>query len=107
MNVTYEAGVPVSVNGKAVKPASKRGWKKAMQTSYFQLFSGEYYPTENPYSGVQVVLNGLEATIYAWCTEWYRRYSFNLFTQAPVQTYDDMKYFLLEINPDAYMDLID
>lgn len=107
MDITFEAGIPVMVNGKKVRGSSKRGWKKAMQTSYFCIFQGEYYPTENPITGVQTVLNGMEATIYAWCTEWYRRYSFNLFTQAPVQTYDDMKDFLREINQEAYYDLID
>jgi hypothetical protein len=47
--------------------------------------------------------------------KWYMRFDFNVIvdkmnlknTETSLQTYDDMKYFLLEINPQAYMDLID
>jgi hypothetical protein len=110
MSVTFdEFGVPQTVNGKAVKGSSKRGWKKAVKTSFFQLFEDKPYPyiATNPFSGVTVELAPLEYTIYAWCTAWYIRYSDDCPTEVTVQTYDDMKYFLLEINSEAYMDLID
>lgn len=96
----------IKVNGKPVKRGSMRGWRKAQETKYFKEIQSDHYFT-NPFSGVTVLLNGLEATIYNWCMSWYNRAERGMETGVPVQTYDDMKYFLLEINPEAYMDLID
>jgi hypothetical protein len=96
----------ISVNGKPVKRGSMRGFKKAQNTSYW-LFIGNDVIARNPFSGVEVALNSLEATIYGWCVDWYSRYERNVETEAPIQTYDDMKYCLLELNSNAYMDLID
>ena len=44
-----------------------------------------------------------------WTLHWYARYEKGgpELAGAPIQTYDDTKYLLLELNPDAYMDLID
>jgi hypothetical protein len=114
MNYTYvkdENGKisNILVNGKPVKRGSMRGFRKAQETSYFQLMN-QNYPFYNPFSYVVVDLNPLEWTIYAFCLEWYKRYSKTCdtkHTEVPIQTYDDMKYFLLEINPQAYMDLLD
>jgi hypothetical protein len=111
-----EAGkiTDIKVNGKPVKRGSMRGFRKAQETKYFVEIKNDHAFT-NPFSGVTVMLNGLEATIYNWCMSWYSRYEYDSRkeksdlsrAEAPVQTYDDMKYFLLEINAEAYMDLID
>ena len=96
----------ILVNGKQVKRGSMRGFKKAQDCSYFRIIDT---PTIfiNPWSGVEVLLNPLESTIYNFCDQWYKRYSAEKDTQATVRDYDDMKYFLLELNSQAYMDLID
>lgn len=98
--------IDIKVNGKPVKRSSMRGWKKAQETSYFIRYTAPVI-FENPWSGVQVELNPLEASVYEFCDRWYKRYSALRQTEVPVQTYDDMKYFLLELNSQAYMDLID
>lgn len=95
----------IKINGKAVKAGSMRGFKKAQKTPFFFLYT-QPMVAENRFSGERVPLNALEATIYSWCEKWYNRYSAgNMPT--PIQTYDDMKYLLLEINSKAYMSLID
>ena len=113
MNYTYvkdENGkiTDILVNGKPVKRGSIRGFRKAQNTSYFRLIQGEY-PYFNPSSYEVVNLNGLEGTIYGFCLNWMERYEkgFVKLAETPIQTYDDMKYFLRELNPDAYMKLID
>lgn len=98
--------IDIKVNGKSVKKSSMRGFKKAQKVSFFNL-NTQPVVAQNPYSGVTVNLNPLEATIYEFCQRWYRRYSSGMVTHVPVQTYDDMKYFLLELNPQAYMSLLD
>jgi hypothetical protein len=99
--------VEILVNGKPVKRGFMRGMRKAQETSYFKLLDGSEYIARNPFSGTEVILNALEMTIYNFCLVWYFFYERGLPTQAPVQTYDDMKYFLLELNSDAYYDLLD
>jgi len=96
----------ILVNGKQVKRGSMRGFKKAQDCSYFRIIDT---PTIfiNPWSGVEVLLNPLESTIYNFCDQWYKHYRAKKDTQAPVSVYDAMKYFLLELNSQAYMDLID
>jgi hypothetical protein len=100
--------VDVKVDGKPVKRGFIRGLKKAQNTSYWRVFSDGGF-AQNPFSGETVELNALEKMIYNWCANWYHNdYSRNpLKTQAPIQTYDDMKYFLLFLNSDAYMKLLD
>ena len=98
----------IKVNGKPVKRSFLRGIRKAQNTSYWHEFSQSGI-IRNPFSGVGVELNPLERTIANWCQQWYytdysRNYSN---TQVPIQTYDDMKYFLLDLNSDAYMELLD
>jgi hypothetical protein len=101
----------ILVDGKPVKRGSMRGIRKAQKTLYWKDLTREKASVEfevrNPFSDVSVRLNPLEYSIYRWVTEWYRRYSYNTETLAPLQAYDDMKYFLLELNSQAYMDLID
>ena len=96
----------ISVDGKPVKRGSMRGFKKAQTTSYWMLISHDC-EARNPFSGVIAELTGLEGTIYEFCKRWYDRYEQGGETEVPIQTYDDMKYFLLELNSNAYMDLID
>lgn len=95
----------VLVNGKPVKRGSMRGLRKAQETPYW-LEVGYATIARNPFSGVEVKLNPLEATIYNWCLNWYRRYEQGKM-DVPIQTYDDMKYFLLDLNSNAYYDLLD
>jgi len=94
----------ILVNGKPVKRGSMRGFRKAQEKPYFFLHDEDCIG-ENPFSGGRIKLNGLEATIYEFCMKWILRYERG--EEKVIQVYDDMKYFLLEINPDAYMDLID
>lgn len=95
----------VMVNGKNVKGSFMRGLKKAQGTSYWQMIPEETFV--NPFSGQEVYLTGLEASIAKWVLSWYERYSSGNSTESPVQAYDDMKYFLLELNSEAYFALID
>lgn len=95
----------IKIDGKKVKASFVRGWRKAEKTPYFILHD-EPMTATNPFSGLRVLLNPIEATIYYFCIQWYNRYSYGQ-TDVPIQTYDDMKYFLLEINPKAYFDLLD
>jgi hypothetical protein len=95
----------LTIDGKSAKGSFMRGLRKAQETKYWQLLTESCLAT-NPFSGVEVELTGFEASIYEWCLAWYKRYERGIVTP-PVQTYDDMKYILLEINPDAYYDLLD
>ena len=99
--------VDIEVNGKPVKRSFMRGIRKAQETSYWHEFK-DAGTVENPFGG-SVELNPLERTIAKWCQNWYYNdYSRNpMNTQVPIQTYDDMKYFLLSLNPQAYSKLLD
>jgi hypothetical protein len=98
--------ISIIVDGKKVKPGFMRGIKKAQATPYWEFLENER-TFQNPFSGAIVALNALEATIYNWCNKWYQRYTYQEETFAPIQTYDDMKYFLCELNSNAYMELMD
>ena len=99
--------VDIKVNGKPIKRGYMRGIRKAQTTSYWQEFK-DAGTVENPFGG-SVELNPLERTVAVWCQNWYYGdYSRNpMGTQVPVQTYDDMKYFLLDLNNNAYYNLLD
>jgi hypothetical protein len=95
----------LTINGKPAKAGFMRGLTKAQNCGYWQLqHEGGY--AQNPFSGVLLELTALELSIYNWTLNWYSRYERGIMTP-PIQTYDDMKYLLLEINPTAYMELID
>lgn len=98
----------IKVNGKPVKRGAMRGIRKAQKTTYWREFKNTG-SLRNLFSGVTVELNPLELTVANWCQQWYfGDYSKNpTNTQAPVQAYDDMKYFLMRLNADAYYDLLD
>jgi len=90
------------VNGKS---KGLRDINKAMTASYWKLFSGAGVG-RNPFSGVEVPLNAFELSIYNFCLNWYARYERGDMS-LPIQVYDSMKYLLLAINSNAYMDLLD
>ena len=102
--------VDVKVDGKPVKRSFIRGLKKAQNTSYWKEYKTEGV-AENPFSGIQIKLNPLEWSILTWCQAWYYGdYDVNMYTgnfQAPIQAYDEMKYFLLSLNSKAYYELLD
>lgn len=109
MNYTYvkdETGkvTNILVDGKPVKRYCMRGFRKAQLKPYFVLYN-EHCTAQNPISGAIVRLNGLESTLYDFCMRWYVRFEKGL--ESNRQLFDDMKYFLMEINPQAYYDLID
>lgn len=105
--VRDEAGnlTSILVDGKKVKAGFVRGWRKAEKAKYFTVINHDTV-FRNPFSGVSVKLNPLESTIYSFCIQWYRQYERGDIS-IPIQAYDDMKYFLLDLNPDAYYDLLD
>lgn len=98
------------IDGKKAKAGFMRGLRKAQETSYWSIPQGESYQAQNQFSGVTVELDKIEAAVYNWCMNWYSRYSMGMgveFTEAPVQTFDDMKYLLMNINAEAYYNLLD
>jgi hypothetical protein len=95
----------VLVNGKPVKRGSMRGLRKAQTAPYWILHSTPVF-AHNPFSGELFVLKALEGSIYDFCMNWMQGYEQGTET-LPIQVFDDMKYFLLELNPKAYMGLID
>jgi hypothetical protein len=97
--------VALKIGGKTAKAGFMRGLRRAQATDFWKLYDYEV-TARNPFSGVQVDLNGFEASIYGWLMNWYRQYERGVMP-VPVQTYDDMKYLFLELNNDAYFDLID
>jgi len=90
------------VNGKS---KGLRDINKAMTASYWKLFSGAGIG-RNPITQVEIPLNAFELSIYNFCINWYARYERGDMS-LPIQVFDSMKYLLLDINPDAYMDLLD
>jgi hypothetical protein len=104
--IENEKIVALTINGKSAKASYMRGLKKAQETNFWRLYT-EKAIAQNPWSGVTVELNALEASIYFWCMGWYARYQRGASTQCPIQTYDDMKYLFLALNSTAYMDLLD
>ena len=97
--------VTLTINGKPAKAGYMRGLRKAQATNYWHLHT-EGGDGRNPWSGVAVTLDGLQLSIYEWLLRWYAGYERGIMTP-PVQTYDDVKYLFLEIDSDAYMDLLD
>ena len=92
---------------KPIKKMYLRGLKKAQETRYWHIPDMSHeYTASNQYSGVEKELNWFEYAVFAWCMKWYQEYTREI-RNPPIQTFDDMKYLLLELNPDAYFDLLD
>lgn len=93
------------------KKSYLNAFEKASKTSYFKDYRNSgvelLHEATNPFSGVTVQLNDLEATIYEFCMRWYARYEQGMDTECPVSTYDNMRYYFLDLNARAYMDLLD
>lgn len=99
--------INVMVDGKYVKPMYMRGMTKAQKTSYWHEYTEPGNGT-NAWTHVAIPLDALEKSIFMFCIEWYARYEDDdLDQETPIQTFDDMKYFLLFLNPHAYMELLD
>ena len=100
--------IAVALNGKSVRAGFMRGLKKAQTADFWRLYpeDGVKHLRQNPFSGVEVYLLPFEASVYDFCLNWYASYTRGA-NILPVQTYDDMKYLLLEMNPDAYYALLD
>jgi hypothetical protein len=109
MNKNYEYTVGEDGKFLTLKVAGKkkgvRDINKAASAPYWKVFSCDGIAT-NPLSGAQVLLNSFELTIYNFCYCWYRGYRRGTET-IPLQVYDSMKYLLLAMNSEAYMDLLD
>lgn len=99
--------VDIKINGKSAKKSYINAVIKAQNTSYWCEYK-ESGVVENPFGG-SIKLNPLERTIAKWCQNWYYNdYSRNPYNpQVKVSTYDSMKYFLLDLNSKAYMELLD
>lgn len=95
----------IAVNGKPVKKSFLNAFIKAQTSPQFVKYTTSTVQT-NPFSGVSCVLNPLESMIYTFCMRWYRAYERGIQT-LPVSVFDNMKYFLANINSDAYYDLLD
>jgi hypothetical protein len=95
----------LTIDGKPARAGLMRGLRKAQATDYWTLHAN-CGAGRNPFSGVIVELNALQLSIYEWLLNWYQRYERGIMTP-PIQTYDDVKYLFLEIDADAYYDLID
>lgn len=104
----------VIVDGNSITKKSKQfttgksflnALKKAQETPYWREYTSPKR-CYNQVSGVGVELTGFEASIFEWCMNWYRRYERGEMA-VPIQTFDNMKYFLLALNASAYFDLLD
>lgn len=83
---------------------------RASKTTYFKdlrKLEGKTFEETSPSSGETVELNALEATIYEFCLNWYKRYEQGRDCEVPVSTYDNMRNYLLFLNVRAYMELLD
>ena len=100
----------VLVDGKEVKRSFMRGLKKAQKTAYWFDYSKSnpdfVFITQNVFGGDDVFLNALEYSIYKWVMTWQERYSIGSLT-TPIQAFDDMRYFFMSLNRQAYMELLD
>jgi hypothetical protein len=95
----------LTIDGKPAKAGFMRGLRKAQATDYWRFYQ-DPETVQNPFSGVEVGLTPFQTTIYKWLLKWYARYEQGIMTP-PIQTYDDVKYLFLDIDADAYFDLID
>jgi hypothetical protein len=96
----------IMVENKPVQKSFLNALNKAKETTYWKYC--EPFTAQNPFSGVEVeLITDLEASIYTWTLKWYSRYEYQMDTEVPVSTYDNMRYLFMALNPSAYMDLLD
>jgi len=104
-------GVSITKNKKRFSTGKSflSALKKAQTTSYWKEYT-ESQKCENPFGGFRV-LPPFEASIYTWILRWNLRYERNLTNpkawEAPIQVFDNMRYFMLALDSDAYYALID
>lgn len=94
--------IALAVAGKAI---AMRDLNKAQNSDLWTLYT-EPQVASNPFSGVEMELDPLEFSIFDFCIRWYRAAE-NGLTNLPIQTFDAMKYLLMNINANAYMELLD
>jgi len=114
--IEYDSeNVPVAVNGKPVAKSFQNAYREAMKTDYFKKYGSDNI-VYNSWSGAPSQLTPLETTIYQWVKAWEQKYNHAVnrgifpitkVTQAPVQAFDNMRYFFSSINQSAYMELLD
>lgn len=110
MAIDYELNsdgmvVAVLVAGKAIMRSKLNALLKAQATPFWHLRTTNAI-RQNPFSGVKVELTPFEASVYDWCIEWYRRYNAGQMP-TPVSVFDNMRYLFMELNTNAYYDLLD
>ncbi len=97
--------IEVTASGKAVKKSFMNALKKAQDTKYWELYT-QGRSVRGQFS--DIALSGLGYSIYVWTKNWYGDYSMGYGATkcvTPIQTFDNMRYFLAYLHPDAY-DLI-
>jgi hypothetical protein len=106
-----EDRVPVEVNGKKLMKSYQNAYRKASNTDYFTSFDNR--------DGLVIrgnLLTSFESSIYKWVMDWQIRYEYAInngifpitkITQAPIQTFDNMRYLFSAINQDLYMNILD
>ena len=87
------------------KKKGVRDINKAKATPYWKMYSGAGIGY-NRFSGAPAELSAFERTIFEWCMGWCSRYERGDYS-IPTQVYDNVKYILLALNPDAWMVLMD
>jgi hypothetical protein len=97
--------ISVKINGKPIKKSYANALAKAQETEFW-VFYNEGRIVKNPFSSDMVELTAFQTSLYKWLIRWYARYEHGVLA-TPISTYDNMKYLFLEIDPKAYMALLD
>ena len=109
MNKNYEIVVDGSGRIASLKVDGKvkgmRDLNKAQDSEYWEFYKNAGVGI-NQFTEVEVDLDPFELSIYGFCMRWYRAYERGR-ASLPLQVFDSMKYLLLAINANAYMDLLD
>jgi hypothetical protein len=103
--VTIDQNGKITALAVAGKAVAMRDLNKAQNSNLWKLYT-EPQIASNPFSGVEMELDPLEFSLFAFCIRWYKSYERGA-NELPIQTYDSIKYLLLNINSEAYMRLID
>ncbi len=94
----------IKVNGKPIKKSYQNALTKAQATIIWK--DKDAGVRANKFSGVVAQLTDLETSIFDWVMVWYALYERGQMV-TPVTIFDNMRYLFLELNPDAYYDLLD